>query len=181
MTLRDFLVTREQELLQAISELHAALMPLEAELAEVRRAKGALGMTSPNSGGIDAADWGTAMARMLPAYQGNNERLEENTGPGLGYLASLLPSPYSHLTMKQLVLKALVEHFTDGATTRQLLAFFRDAWGRDIARANLSPQLSRLMRDGMIARGQDARWFLIDPDAERVASDGNNPIILDDD
>jgi len=40
--------------------------------------------------------------------------------------------------------KALSEQFQHGATTKQLVNFFKDAWGRDIERTNLSPQLSRL-------------------------------------
>jgi hypothetical protein len=70
--------------------------------------------------------------------------------------------PYAHLTMKQLIIKALSEHFHNGATTRQLLDFFRDAWGRAIERQNLSPQLSRLYQEGVIGRIPPARgWFII--------------------
>ena len=44
MKLREFLENREHELVREIDECHGKLAPLEAELAEVRRAKGALGM-----------------------------------------------------------------------------------------------------------------------------------------
>ena len=37
--------------------------------------------------------------------------------------------------------KALSEQFQHGATTKQLVNFFKDAWGRDIERTNLSPRL----------------------------------------
>ena len=64
--------------------------------------------------------------------------------------------------MKQLVVKALEERFRLGATTRQLIEFFQDAWGRKIERTNLSPQLSRLYQDGEIGRIRSTRgWFLI--------------------
>ena len=46
MNLREFLEQRERELLLEIGKLQKALAPKEAELAEVRRAKAALGMTS---------------------------------------------------------------------------------------------------------------------------------------
>lgn len=51
------------------------------------------------------------------------------------------------MTMKQLVMKALEDHFQDGCTSKQLIVFFRDAWGREVKRANLSPQLYRLVHD----------------------------------
>jgi hypothetical protein len=71
-------------------------------------------------------------------------------------------SPYADLTMKQLVVKALDEHFQHGATTRQLLDFFRDAWDRNIERTNLSPQLSRLYQELRIGRIRSTKgWFLI--------------------
>lgn len=57
----------------------------------------------------------------------------------------------AHLTIKELVKKALAEHLKDGATAAQLLDFFSRQWGRtDIARTSLSPQLSRLREDGQI-------------------------------
>lgn len=54
------------------------------------------------------------------------------------------------LTFKQLVIKALTEHLTNGATALELLAFFRREWGRDLMRTSLSPQLSRLKHDRKI-------------------------------
>jgi hypothetical protein len=62
--------------------------------------------------------------------------------------------------MKQLVRKALSEHFVNGATANELLAHFRDVYGRsDVVRTSLSPQLSRLKQEGdIILRGK--RWYL---------------------
>jgi hypothetical protein len=52
--------------------------------------------------------------------------------------------------MKQLVREALSKKFSDGATARQLLDLFHHEWGRiDIIRSSLSPQLSRLSKDGV--------------------------------
>ena len=62
--------------------------------------------------------------------------------------------------MKQLIVKVLIEHFKDGATARQMIDFFRDAWGRNIERQNLSPQISRLYQEGTIGRVRSSRgWF----------------------
>lgn len=57
------------------------------------------------------------------------------------------------LTMKQMAVKALSEHFPRGATTRDMLGFIHDGYGRgDITRESLSPQLTRLLRAGVIKR-----------------------------
>lgn len=156
MNLRDYLEQREKELIEAISDHHRQLRPLEAELAEVRRAKGALGI--PQSGppvptallGVQGAsgnlviDLGTLSDTPTPSTNSEGDRV-----------------PYETLTMKQLVVKVLREHFQQGATTRQMLDFFRDAWGRNIKRENLSPQLSRLFQDRIIGRRDDHAWFLL--------------------
>lgn len=81
-------------------------------------------------------------------------------------------SPYPALTMKEMVLKALLEHFPNGATCGQFIAFFRDAWSRDIARSSLSPQLSRLRIEGKIQRhGLVWQW----PSATEVAGESTTP------
>jgi hypothetical protein len=85
--------------------------------------------------------------------------LQEAADPFSGH-GVVSPSPYEHLTMKQLITKALMEHFLSGATAKQLREFFRDAWARNIDRASLSPQLSRLRSDKIIDRDGNV-WFLI--------------------
>lgn len=137
MGIREYLEQREKELLESIDferqqiEKHQlSLVPLEGELAEVRRAKSAIGI---NTSGV------------------------ENLA---GSVSS--DSPYAHLTMKQLVMRALGQQFREGATRSELVEFFRNAWGRhDIEPTSLSPQLSRLMSDGLITyEDNDHRWIL---------------------
>jgi hypothetical protein len=71
------------------------------------------------------------------------------------------PSPYyQYSTIKQLIKKALTEHFQSGATAFQLREFFRDAWARNIDRESISPQLSRLRSEKIIDREGNV-WFLI--------------------
>ena len=140
-SLRDFLDRRERELEREIAALHSQLVPKEAELAEVRRAKVSLGIA-------------TATQHHLAADGLSGD------GPSLAS-PKLTVSAYQALTMKELVVKALREHFHNGATTRQLREFFRDGWGREIGRANLSPQLSRLRRDGLI-NWQHGVWSLVE-------------------
>ena len=175
--LRQFLAQHEENLTAQIAALRADLNPIEAELAEVRRAKGALGLfvtgfaptVIVSAAGAAFATSGAAAvgevvrnAPLLPIRGSGNVTLDDVT-------AGRPPSPYDHLTMKELVVKVLTEHFPNGATTRQMLDFFRDAWGRNIERQNLSPQISRLYQEGVIGRIRTTRgWFLYKKDGTTI-------------
>jgi hypothetical protein len=137
-SLREYLDGREKTLVREIASLREELVPLESELADVRKAKSALAREEQT-----AAAPPPASAPDVP--------------PGTK------PSPYQHLTMKELTLKALKEKFPMGATANDLLEFFGNAWGRtDVVRSSLSPQLSRLKWEGKI--GLDGYvWFLLEP------------------
>jgi len=144
-SVREILETHERSLEARIKSLRDQIIPLERELAEVRRAKGALTLT----------DYGPEQSQLV--FSG--EAAAAKHTPQLG--GSVYGrSSYENLTIKELVRKALGEHFERGATANQLLEFFAGAWGRrDIARTSLSPQLSRLKRDGeIVLRGQ--KWIL---------------------
>lgn len=107
-----------------ISDLRAQIGPLLKELDDIQRARTAV--TSP------------------PPIQANPLRVE--------VIRELTEADRLRImTLKQLVVKALAEAFPGGATALQLLAHFK-AWGRDIARTSLSPQLSRLKDEGVIER-----------------------------
>ena len=141
MHLRDFLAKRERELLEQITGLHDQLTPLEAELAEVRRARAAIGSVQVSSDAAMPVGW---QAYTLEGQEQGPLALRASDGARV--------SAYADLTMKELVIKVLRDHFQKGATTRQMVEFFRDAWHRDIPRANLSPQISRLYQEGIIGR-----------------------------
>ena len=80
----------------------------------------------------------------------------------INYSRSKAPPEYRNLTMKDMALKALSQEFDSGATAGQLLEYFATAWGRtDIVRESLSPQLSRLKREGQI-RLDGRVWHLIE-------------------
>jgi hypothetical protein len=185
--LREYLDRRETELQININALHDQLRPQESELAEIRRAKGALGipilhLVVSHSGA--SLEIGSAPDR-LPSEDRTSTPSEQEalqvdatvTVPPFTLTASAVTagppqisrpdlrqmSAYQHLTMKQLVMKALNEHFQKGATARQLREFFRDAWGRPIKRANLSPQLSRLLKEGIISLDNGVWSLMNDP------------------
>lgn len=80
--------------------------------------------------------------------------------PSTGALVPVnAPTAAAFMTMKQLVIYALKEHFREGATGKQLVEFFKSRYGREIARESLSPQLSRLRAEKKIDH-QGRIWFL---------------------
>lgn len=89
----------------------------------------------------------------------------------------------ARMTIKEMVVRALGEHFPRGATANQMLDFFRSNWGRREMRTSLSPQLSRLKESGIITL-QGKVWHLApnengppegDPETDEVgASSADN-------
>lgn len=131
-SVRDYLTQKETELAAQLDDLRRKREPLEAELADVRRARAALGPEPPT---------------LLDALMGG-------TGPP--------EASFAGWTLKQMAVRALQDHFPNGATANQLLEFFRTAYGRKIRRSSLSPQLSRLAAtDGIIVR--DGRVWKLAP------------------
>lgn len=149
-TVKEMLDRMEKDLSTQIADLRRKLVPLERELADVRRAYGAL-QRDRSSEKRDISR--VFMAGGGPAKVAQEAREDTET-------------LYRGLTMKQLTLKALKEHFTNGATANELLEYFANAWGRnDIIRESFSPQLSRLKREGKISlRGKV--WYLLSPENE---------------
>lgn len=64
-------------------------------------------------------------------------------------------------TLKQLTVRALQDHFPGGASAAQLLDVFRNAYGREVERSSLSPQLSRLKEAGVIDLDGNRLWRLV--------------------
>lgn len=164
-SLREFLDERERELLEQIAELDRHRAPKEAELAEIRRAKAAIGAGSGGGWFFDRNAY-FDMPELPPHLAATSGGVEPILP--MGDNAARAPSPYEKMTMKELVVKVLSEHFPQGATTRQMLDFFRDGWGRHIERQNLSPQLSRLFQERVIGRRDDHVWFLLEPQPAAV-------------
>lgn len=181
-SVREFLDSREGELQRRIEEVHRTLVPLEAELADVRKAKAAITTREEAQlkGGygkshtlaileqVDAAMKSSQPPPFPPPIQQSLPIPATVIPPPPGPPPSP-PSPYAGLTQQQLVIKALSEHYKNGATATELVDFFHNAWGReDIVRSSLSPQLSRLKSEhkiDLIGRV----WILLPPNAEAPA------------
>lgn len=151
-TVKDALLSIEKELSKRISAIQMQLAPLEKELADARRALQALSK---------------AEEAVAPPPQAEH--------PASGSETQKPSSPYERLTMKELVMKALHEQFPHGADAQALLGFFAHAWGRnDIIRSSLSPQLTRLKREGKI-RLDRRKWFLVQSVDKEKAPTGEAP------
>lgn len=140
MSLRDYLITREADLLRERASYLEKVAGIEVDLAETRRALAALG--APEMPGL----------------------LRLATG-----LATPDGRPYGEWTLKQLAVRALQDHFPFGATANQLLAVFEGHYGRAIPRESLSPQLSRLKEDNII-KLDGKLWKLVGPERETPPS-----------
>lgn len=144
----------ERDILMRMDPVRKEMAVLERELADVRKARNAIT--------VDREPASVSAARMVAQLVHQNRLY--HFGGGDGQHAQAAPSPYDKLTMKQLICKALTEHFENGATANELLDFFENAYGRnDIVRTSLSPQLSRLKRVGSIAL-HGVKWRLAKPD-----------------
>jgi hypothetical protein len=154
---RDLLDRRERELMEKASSLRDQLEPIEKDLADVRRAKAALGMKSAGYSPLsELLGRRRSRLREVTATEADVAKVLASQTLAGGY------NPFERMTIKGLIVKALDEHYRDAAATAQeLLDFFRDAWGQEIDRASLSPQLSRLQEEGAIARFGGNKWMLV--------------------
>lgn len=142
--LRRYVSSRERELRESIDEIECGLEEMAKELAEVKKVQAAIGLIPTKTFGV-----GDGVDQPLAEWE---------------FVPEAVRIPYQSLTINELVLKALKEHFPTGATIGQLSDFLREKWGRKIDRPSLSPQLTRLYRRGLIGRVPSTQgWFIIEP------------------
>lgn len=138
----DFLQRRERELIQQTAALRGALVPKEAELAKVRQAMEALGI-APNGGILGSL---TLAAGML-----SNASSPDHLPGGFHPQGNTpLPLLAGSMTIKEMIMNALTDHFQNGATPSELRDYMRNAYGREIDRNSIGPQLARLREEGAV-------------------------------
>src|SRR5260370_42160124 len=86
-----------------------------------------------------------------------------NIPPIPSTLSALIAASDDGLTIKQLILRALADHFHDGATPAELRAYILDAYGREISRGSMGPQIVRLFEEGLIEQPSDGKWKRVRP------------------
>ncbi len=70
-------------------------------------------------------------------------------------------------TFKDKVRHALKTQYPQGATARELLQYINNNWTRQVKRASLSPQLSRLRHEGIITV-ENTIWKLVTTGEEKL-------------
>jgi hypothetical protein len=158
-TLRSFLDRREREVVHRIAAIRGQLDPLERELAEIRRAKAAVT---------------AAVAKVLASNTSVNALAQRNSNALADTLIPNIPpaivdllAANESLTIKQLIIRALTDHFHDGATPAQLRTYISDAYRREITRGSMGPQIARLHEEGVIEQPpglwNEGKWKLRKP------------------
>jgi hypothetical protein len=150
-TLRDFVERRERELTHQISTLKSQIAPKETELAEIRRTKAALGMLDP----------GIAAELSKPNEQDVLARTYRSLGIAIREVAP------ANMKIKELLVRAFIDGFPQGATPGELVDYIPRAYGRVVESPSVRPNLMRLREDGVVMRSVAGRWML-DPEAKNA-------------
>jgi DNA-binding transcriptional ArsR family regulator len=153
--LADYLEIRERELESQISNVRGHLAPLEAELDQVRKMRSLI--AHGRAAGL--TDLASDFVLPDPPVPGPIEQVAQAIQPALTQLLAAANS--ESLTIKEMILRALRDHFPKGASPSDLRDYIRDAFGKEIDRNSISPQLSRLREEGVVDQyGLDAKWKL---------------------
>lgn len=158
-----YLQDYEQALLRRIAHAEQALAELRSDLDDTRKAMGAVAGSRPE-GVLTEETADSALEALQKPSEGQPRRSRRRY---LGSLEGMAPANYSIMDM---VINALSTKYQDGTTAQSLLEHFKVTWGRNIARTSLSPQLTRLKRDGVIDLDGN-RWFLTKPQNEEASAD----------
>jgi hypothetical protein len=151
----DLLRRREYELVQRICAIKNLLFPAEKELADVRKAMDALQIA--HDGPLDdALSSAFALETTSPLSKNYFAELASYLRSG-GAQNALTDSSAGdvfpwNLTIKQMILNALRDHFVDGATPTELSDYFHTAYGKTVNRNSISPQLARLREEGHVVQ-----------------------------
>jgi DNA-binding transcriptional ArsR family regulator len=164
--LADYLEIRERELESQISNVRGHLAPLEAELAQVRKIRSLIA-DARAAGLTDLAS--DAVLPDPPA--GNFSKVDVVAESALRALQSIneprsqLEVAAEQLTIKQMILRALRDHFDGGATPTELRDYMWSAFNKNVDRNSISPQLARLRDEGLVEQPpellNEGKWRLV--------------------
>jgi hypothetical protein len=180
-TTAQFLLRRRAELSAQISALRGQLGPKEAELEQIDKMLALTGnYTSALEPFLDNAGAnallpgsGSALSQLHAARDALNpidavargiaNALRPIDDVAKGVANAIDPTDrYSRMTIKQLVVQALLDHFPEGASLKLIREFIRDGYGRVIEQSSLRPQIHRLKADGVLFhRPENDTWNLL--------------------
>jgi hypothetical protein len=161
-TLPDYLKRRERELVQQTAALRGMLAPKEKELAEVRQAMQVVGVQRSYT---DELNTFLDPDEKNPYGGGTpNQNPYQLLSEMAGQAGTPLPLLVESMTIKEMILRALSDHFHDGATPTELREYMRAAYSRDVDRNSISPQLARLRDEGHVQNAnvlnESGKWQL---------------------
>lgn len=152
-TLADYLKRRERELIQQTAAIRGMLIPKEKQLEEVRQAMKAIGLERSYAEELKSfVDQG----QDTPPPNCLSNTLEAAAFQTMQAIAE-------GLTIKDLILRALNDHFHLGATPSELSDYMKAAYGREIDRNSISPQLARLRDEGLVqnTNALSGKWEIV--------------------
>jgi hypothetical protein len=164
---------RERELTHQLAALRSEIESKEAELAEVVKARSAIGshQASEKPLGYVAGDH-----FQLPGDEGADLVATDAQGKRVAIVQFKSSPGAVELSIKQLAVKALWEGFRNAhATQSELREFIKNAYGRQVDRASLSPQLSRLKAEGIVRQSNNDRWQLVPDGGDTLRGAGVIP------
>jgi hypothetical protein len=168
-TLHAYLQRRERELIHQIAAFRGELAPRERELTEVRQAMSAVGLKTGNAltDMLVLSEDGLAkeVTNFVECKRVSNTLIENSVPRAFTFNEAMAAqSETSVETIKQLVLRAFTDHFHDGATPLELRTYINDAYGREIDRTSMGPQLSRMRDEGVLIQPlgtlDEGKWRL---------------------
>jgi hypothetical protein len=80
---------------------------------------------------------------------------------------------FTRMTIKELVVQAIIDHFPNGGKVADIREFIREGYGRDIDAASLRPQMHRLKADNALI--QNGEIWNLDPQKRRLYAQYNHP------
>jgi hypothetical protein len=153
-TTREFLERRRRELEQQLSALDGQMYALrdqaearKSEIAEIDRAIAAIGPPTRVSfdcgGGVEIAPpiIGSPVIQTAPPPQQAGTTL---AGSGSFSASAVVLRGYDTMTIKELVIQALLDHFPEGGSAAAIREFIKNAYGKEIDPGTLRPQMHRL-------------------------------------
>lgn len=170
-TAHSFLQRRRRELEAQISALKGQLVPKQDELAQIDKMLTAAGpppavapaLPQRNDNAAVQFDYAAAAQSLQPFLESaipSAEAMEKMRGALEAWESSQTKailrsmtdpiSRFTAMTIKELVVQAIIDHFPNGGKISDIREFIRNGYGREIDQASLRPQMHRLKADGVL-------------------------------
>jgi hypothetical protein len=179
-SLAQFLDRRENELAARVSALRGQLAPLE--LAEIQKVKmliagnRAMGLPDPPSSALVPHAVTVPHVCDLLRQTNSNALMEgpSSVSPLTGAVFyDVFPTRYEKMTIKELAIQGLIDHFPNGTTTSNLREFIFSGYSRAVAADSLRTQMHRLKAQGIL--NQNGEIWNLEPRKRGLYAMYNHP------